>query len=81
MEIMRTAKPVREMADVKIWHCRGCGVVHMSVKGMVLNFNRQEFATFTDAVVDINYSGWFRDERLFDLGEHDFDVHSTAVVH
>lgn len=81
MEITRTARPARQMADVKIWHCSGCGVVHMSVKDMILNFNREEFATFTGAVVDINYSGWHNDHAIIDLGEHDASIHANAIVH
>ncbi len=81
MDIVRTAKPKREFTDVKIWHCRGCGVAHMSVKGMVLNFSREEFAAFTEAVVDINYSGWLTGHHTFDIREHDIDLTSTAAVH
>ena len=79
MEITRTAKPVRNMANVTVWHCSSCDAVHMSVGKMVLNFTREEFADFTEAVVDVNYSGWARvsgDHSLLDLamigpdGEH-----------
>lgn len=81
MEITRTAKPVRNMQNVTVWHCRGCGVVHMSVGKMVLNFNRQEFADFTEAVVDINYSGWpGRDGSVFDLMDHDAETYVNAFV-
>ncbi|MBK9216547.1 MAG: hypothetical protein IPM59_13320 [Chloracidobacterium sp.] len=55
MHIVRTAKPIREMAEVKLWPCGGCNSVHMAVRGMVLNFSREEFSTFTEAVVDIYY--------------------------
>jgi hypothetical protein len=46
------------MAEVNIWHCRGCGVVHMAIGEKVVNFTRAEFAEFAGAVIDINYSGW-----------------------
>ncbi len=81
MEITRTARPAGNMADVKIWHCDGCGVVHMSVKDMVLNFDREEFVTFTQAVVDINYSGWQSEHSIIDLGEHDVNINANAIVH
>lgn len=82
MQITRTAKPARKMANVRIWHCRGCGVVHMSVGKMVLNFNCDEFADFAEAVVDINYSGWpSRETSIFDLIEHDAESYVNAVVH
>ena len=81
MEITRKVRPAKNMADVKIWHCGGCGVVHMSIKDMVLNFNREEFATFTEAVVDINYSGWHSEHSIIDLAEHDVNVHANAIVH
>lgn len=81
MEITRRVRPARNMADVKIWHCSGCGVVHMSVKDMILNFGREEFPAFTEAVVDINYSGWNSEHSIIDLGEHDVNVHANAIVH
>jgi hypothetical protein len=59
VEITRFAKPAREHGQCYLlWHCAGCGVVHMSVGKMVRNFTRDEFANLTEAVVDINYSGW-----------------------
>ncbi len=82
MEIIRKAKPAREMADVKIWHCNGCGVVHMSVRDMVLNFTRDEFAVFSEAVVDINYSFWdSAAASVIDQVEHDAEFYANAVVH
>jgi hypothetical protein len=81
MDITRTAKPARNMENVNVWHCRGCGVVHMSVGKMVLNFTRNEFADFTEAVVDINYSGWpVRDTSVFDLIDHDAETFVNAFV-
>ncbi|MEQ1642386.1 MAG: hypothetical protein ABL959_02945 [Pyrinomonadaceae bacterium] len=82
MEIIRKAKPNREMADVKLWHCTGCGVVHMGVKGMVLNFSREDFAAFAEAVVDINYfGGWHVPGSVIDLIDHDAESYVNAVVH
>lgn len=70
------------MADVTVWHCGGCGVVHMSVGKMVLNFTRDEFANFTEAIVDINYSGWpVPGDSIIDLIEHDAEIYANAVVH
>ena len=81
MEIVRSAKPMRETANVKIWHCTGCNAVHMSVRDMVLNFTREEFAAFTEAAVDINYSGWdVHGDGLLDLTEHDGDIYANAVL-
>jgi len=83
MEITRTAKPVKEMADVKLWYCVGCGVVHLSVKDAVLNFSREDFAAFTQTAVEINYSGWEISDpySLIDLGEHDASSHADVTVH
>lgn len=83
MRITRTAKPPRKLADVKLWHCTGCAVVHMSVKDMVLNFTREEFSAFSDAVVDIECTSWPVTEGrvLLDLDEHDSVFHANAVVH
>lgn len=58
MEITRTLRPNRQMTDVKLWHCSDCDAVHMSVKEMMFNFTRDEFAAFADAVVDISYQAW-----------------------
>lgn len=70
------------MSNVTVWHCGGCGVVHMSVGKMVLNFTRDEFANFTEAVVDINYSGWrVPGDSIIDLVEHDAEIYANAVVH
>jgi hypothetical protein len=81
MEIVRSARPMREMADVKMWHCGGCRVVHMAVKDIVLNFTREEFAKFTEAVVDITYSGWEAETGILDLVEHDSERFADAVLH
>ena len=81
MEITRAAKPLREMADVKLWHCAACGVVHMGVKGMVLNFSREDFTAFAEAVVDINYGGgWPSSGSVIDLIDHDAESYVNAVV-
>lgn len=58
MEITRTAKPIKKTADLTVWHCSGCGVVHMSVGEMVVSFDRDEFAKFVETAVDIHYTGW-----------------------
>ena len=83
MEITRTAKP-RNMASVTVWHCAGCGVVHMSVGQMVLNFTRDEFANFTEAVVDINYSGWAAvsgEHSIIELAVLDAGNNGVEAVH
>jgi hypothetical protein len=86
MEIARTAKPVREMADVKLWHCCGCGVVHMSVGKMLLNFNHEEFSDFADAVIDISTTGWLhggREYSIIDLiaTEDEAGIHNGNLIH
>ena len=82
MDITRTARPAKNMANVHLWHCGGCGVVHMSVGKMVLNFTRDDFAHFTDAVVDINYSDWrVPGDSIIDLVEHDAEMYAKAIVH
>lgn len=82
MQITRTAKPNKEMAEIKLWHCAGCGVVHMSVKGTALNFSREDFAAFTEAVVDINYcAGWHAPGSVIDRVDHDADSYVNVTVH
>jgi len=70
------------MADVKIWQCRGCDVVHMGVGEMVLNFSREDFASFTEDVVAIHYNGWASEKHsIIDLVEHDADSYADAIFH
>lgn len=82
MEITRRTESAKEIADVKLWHCAGCGVVHMSVKDMMLNFSREEFWAFTETVVEINYCGWQKanPSSLIDLGEHDAATHADGII-
>lgn len=58
MQITRTAKPITRTADLTVWHCPGCGVVHMAVGEKIVSFNRAEFTKFLESAVDIHYSGW-----------------------
>ncbi|MEQ1763253.1 MAG: hypothetical protein ABL984_08925 [Pyrinomonadaceae bacterium] len=58
MEIMRAARPERTQADVKLWICGGCDVVHMSVGKTVLSFDRREFSDFANAVTDLSSAEW-----------------------
>ncbi len=73
------------MADLNVWHCPGCGVVHMSVGKTVVNFTREEFSKFADSVVDIQCSGWYRtgeEHSVIDLISQSRDgetVQNTAV--
>lgn len=70
------------MADVKIWQCRGCDVVHMGVGGMILNFSREDFASFTEDVLAIHYDGWSTGKnKIIDLVEHDAENYADAVFH
>ncbi len=82
MERIRTAKPVSKMENVKIWHCRGCEVVHMSVGKTMINFSRDDFAAFTESVVDINYSGsWHASGSVIDLVDRDDDSFGSGLYH
>ena len=67
MEITRSARPARKQADVKLWICGGCDVVHMSVGKTVLNFDRREFTDFANAVTDINSAEWVNDGKAFSI--------------
>jgi hypothetical protein len=83
MEITRIAKISSNMANITVWHCGGCGVVHMSVGKMVLDFTREEFANFTESVVDVNYSGWApvsREHSILDLASVE-NLEARGSVH
>jgi hypothetical protein len=74
MEITRTAKPGKKMADLKVWFCEGCAAVHMSIGEAVINFDREEFSKFTESIVDINYTGWtpaWNEHSILDLASRD----------
>lgn len=58
MEITRTVKPAAARSDVKMWHCNGCGVVHMSVGKKLLNLEREEVAGIMEAIVDLHAAEW-----------------------
>jgi len=67
MEITRTARPVRTQADVKLWICGGCDVVHMSVGKTVLSFDRSEFSDFSNAVTDLSSAEWASNGKAFSI--------------
>lgn len=67
MEITRTARPARTQADVKLWICNGCEVVHMTVGKTVLSFDRREFSDFANAVSDISSSDWVDSGNAFSI--------------
>ena len=67
MEITRTARPERKKADVKLWLCGGCDVVHMSVGKAVLNFDRREFSEFANAISDLSSAEWARSGEAFSI--------------
>jgi hypothetical protein len=67
MEITRTARRARTQADVKLWVCGGCDVVHMSVGKTVLSFDRNEFSEFADAVTDLSSAEWANGRKRFSI--------------
>jgi len=67
MEITRTARPARTQADVKLWICGGCDVVHMSVGKTVLSFDRREFSDFSNAVTDLSSAEWASTGEAFSI--------------
>jgi len=67
MEITRTARPLGKKADLKLWICQGCDVVHMSVGRNVLSFNRHEFSDLANAVGDLCSAEWAKDIRAFSI--------------
>jgi len=67
MEITGTARPARAQADVKLWICGGCDVVHMSVGKTVLSFDRREFSDFANAVADLSSTDWVNSGNAFSI--------------
>lgn len=67
MEITRSARPARRQAEVKLWICGGCDVVHMSVGKKVLSFSRSEFSDFANAVTDITSTEWASSGNAFSI--------------
>ena len=70
MEREMTVNPKSKTSDVKVWHCRGCGVVHLAIGERVVNFRRDEFEAFTQAVVDTNYASAAAVNGLTPLLDH-----------
>lgn len=83
MQIVRTAKLERNKKEVSVWHCQGCALVHISVGRMMLNFTQDEFARFTDAVVEINTAGLGRAAAcsILELAMVGYDDAGNETVH
>lgn len=79
MERTRSARPARTQADVKLWICCGCDVVHMSVGATVLSFDRHEFSDFANAVTDLSTAEWTRHPRTFSI--LDFVTTQSEAIH
>ena len=56
---------------LNIWNCRGCGVVHLSLGGVGVNLDQEEFRRFTESVLRIYCYEGFGDGIEIDrtLGE------------
>jgi len=67
MEITRKVRPARTQADVKLWMCGGCDVVHMSVGKTVLSFDQREFSDFANAVTEISAAEWTSKRNAFSI--------------
>lgn len=67
MEITRKVRPARTQADVKLWICGGCDVVHMSVGKTVLSFNQREFSVFANAVTELRGAEWASESGTFSI--------------
>ena len=58
MQIDHLVRPKGTASDLRLWHCRDCGHVHMSVGKLVVNFRSDEFVEFAEAVMDVSASAW-----------------------
>lgn len=67
MEITRKVRPARTRADVKLWICGGCDVVHMSVGKAVLSFNQREFSDFANTVAELSGAEWASKSSKFSI--------------
>ncbi len=85
MEITRTATPSRNMAELDVCHCPGCGVVYLSIGEKVVSFDREAFAKLVETAVDIHYSGRGAlsvEYSILDLAAMDRDDdHSIETLH
>ena len=66
-------------SDLKIWHCRGCDEVHMTVgKRELISFDRDEFTGLARAVEELTWELRENGGRAFsvvDLAERGDPVH------
>ncbi len=52
---MQVEKCVERLDRVQIWFCGGCRAVHMNVGNLRIDFDRERFSSFAEAVADIHY--------------------------
>lgn len=45
--------------DVQVWQCESCKCVHVRANQVLLTFTKEEFAGFTEAVLDCHYGTSF----------------------
>lgn len=50
-------------ANVQIWFCESCDCVHVRAANVLLTFTKDEFASFTEAVVDCHYNATYFDVK------------------
>ncbi|MGD9587345.1 MAG: hypothetical protein AB7Q37_09020 [Pyrinomonadaceae bacterium] len=67
MEITRTARPLRKRAEVRLWICGACDVVHMSADKSVLSFDRSEFSELANAVGDLYSAEWVQNGKALSI--------------
>ncbi|MBX7054429.1 MAG: hypothetical protein K1X36_05695 [Pyrinomonadaceae bacterium] len=79
MEITRTARRPSSGDGIKLWHCERCGKVHLAARESIASLNREEFASFIQAAVEIHYSSW--DAMVTDRAEGEIVGTFTDSVH
>ena len=58
MENLAMSDSQPDKIELDIWHCAGCDVVHLAAGRLRLSFDRGEFASFTEKIVDLYCRGW-----------------------
>lgn len=69
-----------EKREVNLWYCDGCRMVHLSAAGVTINFNKEEFERFSDAVVELQCREMFNPEQLTAFLGMDENVTDITLV-
>lgn len=70
-----------ENKQLSLWYCVGCRRVHLRTGEVAISFDSREFAQFTEAVVDVYYSGgWEMSQWALPRAEEDDPILTSELI-